>query len=415
MTNILILGGGFGGIRTALDLGKKLGKDHQITLIDKNNCHLFLPSIYEVASARGVEEEDGYNVTLRGTVCVPYGKIFSKRNINFIQAEVTHVDIRNKEIHLGSGNVLRYDYLVLALGSEVETFNIPGVKDYAYQFKTIDDALMIHKTMHRLYQEAKNGKRELPIKFLIGGAGFTGIELAAELACCTEIIRRACKLNKGCTEISIFEATSQILPMISDKERKIIRKRLIDLGVTIYENGPIEEIKSDGIKIKGGDFVKGDLVVWTAGIRSNTFISNIVGLHLDQRGKIKTNKFLQAEDYDNIFALGDNVLFIDPKTEKPIPALAYIAIEEGRIVAKNIGRHVIGGKMVEYVPKYDAWIAPVGGKFAVAHVNKYFTVVGFWGWAIRVAVDLRYFIKTLPFFSAISLFFREMKIFTKND
>lgn len=413
--NIIVLGGGFGGIRAALDLGKKLGKEHKVTLVDKSNFHLFLPSIYEVASARGAEEADGYNVTLRGTVCVPYGKIFNGRDVDFIQAEITHVDIRNQEVHLGSGNVLRYDYLVLSLGSEVETFNIPGVKDYAYQFKTIDDALMIHKAMHRLYQEAKDEKRNLPIKFLVGGAGFTGIELAAELACCTEIVRKACDLKKGCTKISIFEATPQILPMISEKERKIIRKRLNNLGVSIYENSPIEEIKSDGIKIKGGEFMRGDLIVWTAGIRSNAFVSNIVGLHLDQRGKIKTNKFLQAEDHNNIFAVGDNVLFIDSKTQKPVPALAYIAIEEGRIVAGNMARLIKGGKMSEYKPKYEAWIAPVGGKFAVAHINKYFTVIGFWGWAIRVLVDLRYFIKTLPFFTAISLFFQEMKVFTKND
>lgn len=418
MADILILGGGFGGIRAALDLGKKLGKDHTVTLVDKNDCHLFLPSIYEVASAKRLEEKEGedlYRVMLRGTVCIPYGKIFSGRNVNFVQAEVTHVDLRNKEVHLGSGNFLNYDYLIFAMGSEIETFGIPGVREYAFQFKTINDALFVHRRMHELYKEAMEGKKGLPIRFLIGGAGFTGIELAAELACCAEIVRKECNLEKGCTSISIFEATPRILPMISDKEREIIRKRLKKLEIKIYENSPIEKIEPNGVQVKNGEFIEGDIIIWTAGIRASSFISNIGGLHLDQKGKIKINEFLQAEDYTNIFAIGDNAVFIDPKTQKAIPGLAYVAIDQGKIAAENISRQIKNHPPKPYKPKYETWIAPVGGKYAVSHLNKYITVAGFWGWAVRVLVDLRYFMATLPAGEAIKLFFREMKLFTKND
>lgn len=325
----------------ALDLNKKLGRGHEVTVIDKSNCHLFLPSLYEVASARSVEKDDVYGIILRETICVSYEKIFSGKNISFIQAEASHINIRNQEVHLGSGKVINYDYLVLALGSEVETFGIPGVREYAHQFKSMEDALLIHKKMHEYFQEAKEGKRELPVRFLVGGAGFTGIELAAELACCAEDIRRACNLKSECTDISVtdisvFEAAPQILPMVSDKERKIIRRRLERLGVKIYENSSISEIKPEGVKIKDGKFVKGDIIIWTAGIRASSFASNIAGLHTDQRGRIKVNEFLQAIDYANIFAVGDSAAFFDPRTQKTVPGLAYVAIDEGRIAAENI-------------------------------------------------------------------------------
>lgn len=415
MANILILGGGFGGIRTALDLGKKVGKEHTVTLIDKNDFHLFLPSLYEVASARGVEQEDMYKVELKGTVSVPYGDIFHKKHANFVQAKVTHIDTRNQEVHIGSGKVLNYDYLVLAFGSETATLGIPGVREYAHQFKSINDGLFIHTQIHNIYKEAAEGRKELPIKFLIVGAGFTGIELAAELACCGEKIRKICNIEKGCTHIALFEATPQILPMVSEKERNIIRKRLKKLDVSIYTNSPVESIISNKIKLENGNSIYGDIIVWTAGIKASSFISNIVGLHTDGRGRVLVNQYLQSKDHPNIFTIGDNAGFIDPATEKNIPALAYVAIDQGSIAAKNIMRHIDNRELKPYKAKYEAWIAPVGGKYAVAHINKHLTIVGFFGWIIREIVDLRYFLKTLSFKKALSAFFRGVMIFVKND
>lgn len=420
---ILIIGGGFGGVRTALDLDRKLSKkEAEITLVDKNSYHLFLPALYEVGSAFGVRK-DKYQVKLRKTVAIPFSDIFENTNINFVQSEICQINLEKKEAVSRSGKIFSYDFLVLALGAETETFGIKGVGEYAYKFKTIDEALFLNEKMVQMFQDAAAGKRSQSVKFVIAGAGFNGIELAAELACCAKNLKEKCKLSGGCFSIKIIEAAPQILPRISEKERKTIRQRLNKLGVEIMENSRIEEVGPDFVQIQGGERFSSDFTVWTTGIRANSFLKNIPGLALDERGRIIVSKLLQVEDRNEVFAIGDNVVFNDLKTNKPVPALAYVAVDQGKVVAENIKRilkkkmvrEVDKKQLVEYKPFYGVWVAPVGGKFAVAHMGGRFVVSGFLGWLIRGTIDFRYFSSILPFSKAVSLFTEEVEVFTRND
>src|SRR3989344_4399894 len=298
MPNILILGGGFGGIRTALELDRKFSKkEANITLVDRNNYHLFLPALYEVASAFGVRQ-DKFKAKLRKTVAIPYAEIFQDTKINFVQAEVSRVDLAKKEVESASGAVFPYDYLVLAFGAETETFNIKGVSEYAYKFKTVDEALFLNEKVIKAYKEAAEDQHALPLKFLIAGAGFNGLELGAELACCTKNISKSCKLKKGCTTIKLIEAGPQILPMISEKERNIVKLRLKKLGVEIMEDSSITEVGSDFVQIKNGEKIAADFIIWTAGIRASSFLKRISGLRLDERGRLRVNRFMQAECFN---------------------------------------------------------------------------------------------------------------------
>src|SRR3989344_8154687 len=209
MTKILILGGGFGGIRVALDLEKKLKKEiksgeAQITIIDKNSYHLFVTSLYEVASATGIKK-DPFAVRLRKSVSLPYNDIFENKNINFIQAEVKEVDLENRFVITNGGNKHDYVYLVIALGAQSADFGISGIKEYAYKFKTIEDALLINDKIESFMNDAASGKESLPLDILIGGAGFTGIEVASELACCAKSIARKCGLKGRCSSMAILE------------------------------------------------------------------------------------------------------------------------------------------------------------------------------------------------------------------
>ena len=170
MTKILILGGGFGGIRAALDLEKKLKGEAQITLVDKNGYHLFLPALYEVASAYNTKK-DPFAVRLKKSICIPYSTIFENRDVEFVQGEIAGIDIVTKKV-FASGRVIEYDYLLLALGSQTNDFGIPGVKEYAYQFKSIDDALMVNK---KLEEALKKSSASYPIKIFVCGGGFTGV------------------------------------------------------------------------------------------------------------------------------------------------------------------------------------------------------------------------------------------------
>ena len=418
MIKVLILGGGFGGIRCALDLGKKLRGQAQITLIDRNGYHLFLPSLYEVASICGLNPpagEDLFAVKIRETICIPYGKIFSEKNINFIQAEISTVDLKSKSIRTKGDEVLPYDYLVIALGSQTADFGILGVREYAYQFKSINDAIAINEKIRKLIKKINSEKKMGPLKILIGGAGFTGVELAAEISCYVNKMYRENRIRNRRAEITLIEAGSKMLSMVSENERRIIYKRLTELGVVLMENSPIEEVGTDFVKLKSGQTLEGDMIIWTAGIKANDFLRSIVDLPLTDKGKIIIDENLQIEEWKNVFAVGDNQEFIDPKTQKPVPALAYTAVDQGKVVAENIYNLLNGKKLKKYKPSYDVWIAPVGGKFALAHLWGGWTIRGFTGWVIRELVDLRYLISILSFRKAIVFLWQEITMFIKND
>lgn len=416
MIRILILGGGFGGIRCALDLDKKFKSSSgiEITLIDRNSYHLFTPAIYEVASAYGIKR-DPFAIQLRKTVCLPYDDIFSGTKVDFIQAEIERIDLSNKTVKTGGGQVSDFDYLVIGLGGETADYGIPGVKEYAYQFKTLEDALMINKKLDNISEEFKQNGRTEPFSFLICGGGFTGIELAAELGCCSKVIRAKCKLRGRCATISLFEAGSKVLPTISDKERDFIKRRLTKLGVILVENSSIEEVSADFIKLKTGQKIHGDLIIWTAGIKSNRLILDVEGLELSNMGKIKVENTLKVNGVENVYALGDAVEFINPIGQKLIPAFAYVSTDQGRIVAENIYNSVGNKTLKPYKPFSNVWIIPIGGKFALAHLWGGFLIKGFWGWIVRELVDVRYLLSIFSIKEAIEVFFNEITIFTKND
>lgn len=417
MIKILILGGGFGGVRAALELEKKLsrsGKQFEITLVDKNGYHLFVPALYEVASAYGIKK-DPFAVQLKRTVCMPYADIFEGKKINFIQAEITEVSLQHKLIRTNGNHTLEFDYLIFAIGGEVNDYGITGVQDYANQFKTLDDAIFINQKLEDISGEFKREERNEPFSFLICGGGFTGIELAAELGCCSRVIESSCKLSGRCSNITIFEAGPKILPAISEKERRIIKKRLTKLGIMLMENSPIEEVGDDFVKLKTGQKIHGDLIVWTAGIKSNRLLHDINGLPITPAGKIIVETTLQAKGLPGVFSVGDNMEFIDPKTQKPVPAFAYAAADQAKLAAKNILNLINKKPLKKYDPYYNIWIIPIGGKYALAHLWGSIRITGFLGWVIREVVDLRYLLSIFNLNKALEVFFNEVTIFTRND
>lgn len=426
MTNILILGAGFGGISAALKLEKKLkdNRDFKITLIDRNNFHLFTPSLYEVATVYGLIENN-FAQYLRTSVAIPIGEIVKNKKVNSVQGEIREMNLKEKYV-LTNGNKFDFDYLIIALGGETEFYGIPGVHEYAYNLKSVDDAIGIYRKIQEIYKNYSKEKTDrttrLPdgqVKIAVIGGGFTGVELAAELGCCVGNIIEQYDLSKTCTAISLFQAESAILPAIGEKARKAIEKRLRSEMVQVHINSPVVEVGSSFIKIKDrGAVLNFDLIIWAGGIRGSRLLENL-GLKLTKKRTIETNEFLQAKNSDGaaneeVFVIGDCGMCLDQKTKKPVPAMAYVAHDQADIAAENIINQINGRELKPYKPFYDAWIAPVGGKWAYFHF-KGINVQGFLGYLLRQAVDFRYFFRILPLNKALALFFKDLVIFTKND
>ena len=415
MKKIIILGGGFGGIRCALDLSRQADiLAEEILIVDKNAAHIFTPALYEVAAAYR-ESQDVNSLTLRRSVSIPYNEIFAGTLVRHIQGEINFLDVHSKNIYLKDGTEIAYDYCVCALGSQSTDYNIPGVTQYAYFFKTADDAFRVNTKLFQLFQKYLNGPREKPIQIILAGAGFTGVELAAELSFCLYKLGRAHDIHKKFFTITIFEAAPEILTMMNPRERKIIMKRLAEIGVAILDHSPIESVHADQVKLADGHVTRADMVIWTAGIKPHQLFSQIPNFPLTDRKKIKVDQHLRIEGSDSIFAIGDTIEFINPQNQQPVPALAYHAIQQGKIVASNIKASIQNRSLHSYKPKVNSWAVPIGAKFALVQISSSFWIYGFAGWLIRLWVDLRYFLSILPIKKAFSLFKKDLVLFVKND
>ena len=423
MTSIVILGGGFGGIRAALDLDWKLRRrrDVKIILIDRANGQTFYPALYEVASIFGIDHQHPYHTKLKGTICIPYAEIFAGTKIQTVQAEVIAVNLEDRHLTTTGFNLYPFDYLVIALGSVPSTFGVPGAEEYAYKFKTIEDGLALADKIEELFTSIEKNERAVPVKIIVGGAGFTGIELVAELSNCIGHVAHRHKISRrGCTAITLIEAGPEMLPMISDRERSLIKVRLVKLGVNVLADSPIVEVGPNFVKLKDGRQLEGDIVIWSGGVQAPELAKKINGLERDEKDRIMVDDWLRVKNHHEIFGVGDATAFLDPKTQKPVPQLAYVAGEQGKVAAENIARLISGGgkatiPLEKYQPFYDTWVTPVGGKYAVAHLGRGITVSGFWGYLLRQLINLRYFLSILSLPQALHLFFSNIKVFSEND
>lgn len=411
---IVIVGGGFGGVRAALDVHKRLRNRADITLIDRNNYHLFTPLLYELASAYNMPT-DQFSIKLRKSISIPFEDIFIGTSVKVVEGHVSNISLMERTVSTRSDTVYPFDYLVLALGSQVADYNIPGVREYAYQFKSVEDGLMLNQRLMMLYERAGRGEQELPIRIVVGGGGFTGVELASELARTARRLADEHRLDHHHTMITLVEAGPKILPQISDGERRGIIRRLTDLGIVIKEHCGIEHVTGEMVQLSNGGSLKHDLLAWTAGIRANDFLKMIQGLDLTPQGKVVVDEHLNTVRYPHVFAVGDIVEFIDHRTLKPEPALGYVAVQHGEVVAQNIERSIKNKELRSHKPFYDLWIIPVGGKYAFAHLWNGFQLRGLLGWVVRGIADFRYFVSILSFGKALRLMREEADIFLKND
>lgn len=417
---ILILGAGFGGVRCALDLEKNSllagqAKDLEIIVIDKNDYHTFQPALYEVASAfyagdNPKKQVFNYSKIKRGAA-VPLREIFKDKNIEFIQAEVKSVDVNVKNVTFTSGEVINFDYLVLALGSETNYFGIPHLSEKAYPLKTVEDALNIKSAVDELFYNI--GPSEM-IKIAIGGGGVAGSEFAGELMGDIRRLVKRYKHLKDKVSVTVIEASPNVLGGAAPWIAEIAKKRLEDLGVKVLVSKKIIDVKDKEVLLEGGETVPFDILIWTAGIKANSIFTKILGLNIDKSCKVVVDMSLQAHPHSNVFAVGDNTWCLDPVSQRAAPAMVKTAIEQGKLVARNILNLINDKPLEKYKHEGVRFIIPIGGKFGIADLGKV-RLVGLLAWFLKQLTFLQYYATILPKFKAFRFWHSGQKVFRRND
>jgi NADH:ubiquinone reductase (H+-translocating) len=432
--SIVIIGGGFAGIAAAKAFSECCrGGLARATVIDKSAFHVFTPLLYEAATAFVEHENIGTAKLLGSGVAVDCVDLFAKWNVDFMLDEVTGIDWDKREVQVRSGANVPFEYLVIATGAEMNYFGIPGLKENACVLKTATDADKLRQKVHNLLHRRESGKQKT-LDIVIGGGGPTGVELAAEL---TMLMRRHVlrgHLDPNDFRISIVEASSRVLGALDPKLSAAALERLRALGVRVYRDTAIKEAGEGQVTLapracKPGetpdqllcDFTKdgsktlpADVIVWCGGIRGSSMLEKL-GLPLDERGKrIPVNEALEVQGRENVYAVGDCALLVNPVTKLPAPWLAQAAMAHGDIAARRIIAKRLGGDMPTYgFPHYPV-VIPLGGKYCLA-VAFGRVWSGFPGWVIHELATLRYFLSIMPPLKAVRHWWNGAVIFAGND
>lgn len=380
---VVIVGGGFAGIEVAKKLSKN--KSVRVTLISKNSYFEYYPALYKlVTGALAIE------------VCTPYEKIFPKGGrVSVVEGVYKSYDKDQKTVLLSDGKTFSYDYLVIGLGSETNYFNIPGIEQYAFSFKSAEEALTLKDHFRDILQESKDISNDDLVKrfhVTIVGGGPSGVELAGDITTYLRTMARRYHIDPSFVTVDLIESNPRVLAMLPESVSKVAEARLRRLKVNLYTNRRLQaqdfdEITASAMKMKGGT------VIWTAGTKINDLFNT---LPLDTRKRVAVkNDFTLPED-ESVFVVGDGA-------SMPGTGLAQGAISHGAYVGDVISKKIQGKKSLPYKSKSMGYLVPVGHNWAVFSYKK-ITVSGFIPWILRSFVDFRYFTTIVPLMYVFDVF-----------
>lgn len=382
---VLILGGGFGGIRCALDLHDRLGSrqnDIDIILVDKRPHQVFYSSLYEVAAAKMPKD----------AICLPIHKAINKRAIRFLRDSVEQIDPITQDVTLHSHGTIKYDYLVVALGCVPNDFNISGLRDYALTFNSFDNALALRRQAQHHLKTADT------LRLVIGGGGPTGVELAAAFRYFAhDFCRHSGQSKDQHLSVTLIELGGRLLNGLPIEMANYSHKKLKKLGVKVFYNTGIQKVKNNAITLTDGNTMPYDLLVWTGGVKPNPIV-RAAAFEFDGRGRMMVNKALQARGFSRVYAIGDITNYsVSPK--KSLPQVAPHAIWEGEHVASNIYRQITDQQPLPYHLHTFPTLIPLGGNDGILRWNKLIITGRLVLW-IKKLVEWHYISGVLPFTAA---------------
>jgi NADH dehydrogenase len=413
--HIVIAGMGFGGLAAALALSKVREPGTTVTLVDRHRYHQFNATLYEVATAWMAEMPEGALGVLKRSNCIPVEQLLLRMpSVRFLHTTISQIDPRGRELEFTDGTALHFDALILALGSETDDLGIPGVATYAIGLKTVADAVRVRNDMEAAVADAAQDKRaERIVRILVGGGGFSGTEFSGELAAYARVLARAYRFDPKRIHIEVLEATPHLLSGLNPWAGRMAEARLNQLGVRLRLNTRVVQVQKNAVTLSNGDRVPCDLLVWTGGVRANRLV-RASGLKCDARGRLLVGQTLQTSA-PNIFAVGDTVALTPPGHKQPLPWVASLAVEQGKLAATNARRLLARQRLLPFTGQLLGFVIPIGGKFALAVLSSGVRFSGFSAWVLRQCINLKYFLSILGPLEALRLWFAELSYYTKND
>lgn len=374
---IVVVGGGFGGLRAVKALANAQAK---VVLVDQNNYHLFQPLLYQVATA-GLEPEQ---------IAKPIRSILGRQeNFDFLMAKVEALDLSDRRIKTTAGD-LGYDYLILAVGASTWFPGIPGLADHALPLKTLMDAIRIRNHVLRCFERASTTNdpeaRQALLTLAVAGAGPTGVEMAGALSELLRVVQRRDypRLNSKAYKVMLLEAAGSVLPGFPENLSKAALGILRSKGVEVRLGISVQGFDGHILSLSSGEQAPCNTLIWAAGVKGQGLLQAL-GLETSPQGRLIVEPTLQIPGHPEAYAIGDAAHFeIDGRT---LPMMAPVAIQMGELAAANIMRQLKGEEPLPFRYRDPGLLATIGKNAAVASIRG-LELKGFPAWAVWLLVHI---------------------------
>jgi len=379
-TRVLIAGGGFAGLYAAKYLDKKLARrsDVEVTLIARENFILFTPMLHEVAAGD----------LAPGDIVNPVRRIL--RHVNFVEADLRDVDLATRTIRCVHGIEdvafeLQFDHLLLALGSETNFFDIPGVRDWAVTMKNLTDAALLRNRMVAFLEEAtleknETARREL-LTFVTAGGGFSAAETTGAV---NDFVRETARyypnLDEKLIRIVVVHPGDYLLPELGEELGRYAERKLRERKVEVIKGARVASYDGSLVKLSNGTSIPAATLIWTAGVKPSAVIASLPCEK--ERGRVCVNEYLQVSAHTGLWAAGDCAAVPDSKTGKFYPPTAQHGLREGVVAAKNIECAVLGQPLQPFRYRTLGMLASIGHHTGVAMMFglKFSGFIAWWMW-----------------------------------
>ena len=362
---IVILGGGFGGLAAA----RALYKAADVTVVDRHNYQTFLPLLYQVSTAGLAADHVAYPI--RGAL--------RKTSVKFRMASPISIDHRNKEVKLDSSETLKFDHLIVALGSVTADFGIAGVKEFSLGMKSVSEALTIRAEIMRRFEDLCRFEDDTQFFVTVIGGGPTGVEMAGAIA---ELVRGPLKSDQAAVakniKVTLVEAGPRLLPPFAPSLSERTKKDLEKLGVKVLLNSAVKELQHRKVLLKDGSTLQSEITIWAAGVKGADAMRE---LNLPvEANRVAVEPTMQVKNYPYIWALGD-IAGAKGKDGLALPMVAPVAIQQGKFIAKQIKRITEGKKLEAFKYLDKGSMATIGRNKAVVQV-RWFKLAGPLAWLV---------------------------------
>lgn len=372
--NIVIIGSGFGGVKTALELSNKSGI--KVTLVSQISNFEYHAALYRSGTGRSPLE-----------VVLPLRDIFKRsHNVKTVQDRIVGIDIKKQHIVSETGNVYKYDRVVFAMGNVVNYFGLPGLEKTTMTLDTIANTIALRHELTDLF------KRTSKPRVAVIGAGPAGVELVGELQHYAGLVTQRYELAPIKVQATIIEGADRLLPTLDESASKKALKRLRQLKVKVLLGTQVDSCLPGKVCISSGD-INADVIVWTAGSKAVGFYGEHPEVFELERGKVKVDQYLHAIGHEDVYVIGDNAA-------TPYSGMAQTALHDASFVAENMLREQNHQHPKWYRAIRPIYAVPIGPKWAILQTKRK-VVSGYKAWLTRRRADLAIYRNFQPYKQAI--------------